>query len=83
MVERCGNGDAHRLRSLEKFRVMEEGLGMGPFRDFFGSRWDDICHTDQLHPFHFGIFFCVELAQVPDADHTDSDLLHLPTDSPL
>ena len=62
---------------------MKERLGPVLLGDFFGTAGVDIDHPDQFHAFRFGIFLSMELAKVPDTDHADLDLLHLPTDPPL
>ncbi len=83
MVKGGGDCDADCLNFIEKVSVMEEGLGPISFGDFLGTGRVDVHHTDQFHPFHFGIFFCMELAKVTDTDHTHPDLIHLTTDPPL
>ncbi len=83
MVRGCGNGDADGLNLVIKVRVVEERLGVVPFRNFSGTGQINIDHPDQFHPFHLGIFFSMELAQVTDTDHAHLDLIHLSADPPL
>ena len=62
---------------------MEERLSLAPFRNILCPGWIDIHNTDQFHPLHLGILFCMELAQVSDTNHAYPDLTHLTADPPL
>ena len=83
MVQRSRNGNADRLNAAEQVRMVEERTGVDSLCDLSGPGGIDVHHPDQLHPFDSGIFLCVELAQITDADHTDLDGFHLTTDPPF
>jgi hypothetical protein len=78
-----GSGNADSLNLIEKVSVMIERLGSVSFRNLPGTRGIDIYHPHQFHPFELSIFFCVELAKVPDTNDTNLDFFHLTADPPL
>jgi hypothetical protein len=83
VVEKGRDRDAYGLNLIEKIRVLEEGLSPVSLRNFSCPGGIDIHHSDQIHPFHLGIFFCMELAEVTDTDDAHLDLLHLTAYSSL
>jgi hypothetical protein len=76
MMKRGGNGDADGLHSIEEIGVTKKGLGPIPLGDLPGTGHVNIGHSHEFHALPLGILLRMELAQVPDADHSCSDLLH-------
>jgi hypothetical protein len=79
IVRGCRNSDADGLNLVIKVRVVEERLGVVPFRNFSGAGRINIDDPTNS-PFHLGIFFSMELAQVTDTDHAHLRLIHLSAD---
>src|SRR5512136_1144750 len=83
MVRGGGNGNADGLNLAVKIRVTKERLGVVALRNFSGPGQININHPDQFHPFHFGVFFSMELTQVTNTDHAHLNLFHLTADPSL
>ena len=62
---------------------MGKGLGSKSSGNLLRTKRIDVSHAHQFHAFRFGIFLCVELAQITDTDDSHFDLVHLTTDPSL
>jgi hypothetical protein len=83
MMQGGGDCNGHGLNTFEEFGVMGKGLGSVSSGNLCGPGGVDIYHPNQFNPSHLGVFFHMELAKIPDPNHTYFDFFHLTTDPPL